>query len=348
MEIIFEPEAGKIYSIFTSLFLGWNVNILENQLEMFGVDFREELKEEYYYIKMLQNSKKEQMDFFFNSESEIFRFFIIFEEIWECKSIDRYVNLIENMSNYSLRIMLVKTLIDNKLKNDDKHIEVIASSEENILDFIKKLDISKSSKWDLYCFLDGIEKYKGEFINLIKDYVPTFNKLFNKQKAVINKVNNTMINGINSNGIDFVKEYTNNFISLNGFKRIYITNSYFDSYLIYFTLRNNTEDCYLVIGPYYKEVVKQNDYMETYLKILKNLSEKTRFGIMKYILGEERYGQEIADKFNISNASVSYHMNNLLILNLVKISKKDNKVFYKFNKEKILETIKFLEKELEL
>lgn len=348
MEIIFNPEAGKIYSLFTSVFLGWNVNILENQVEMFGITLKEHLKEEYYYIKTLQNSKKEQMDFFFNNESEIFRFFIVVEEIWQSKSIYEYISFIENMSDYSLRIMLVKTLIDNKLKNDDNQMELIASTKENVLDFIKKLDINKSPKWDLYCFIDNIEKYKYEFISLIKDYIPTFNKLFNKQKEFINKVNNTMSNGINSQGLDFVKEYTNNFISLDNFKKIYITNSYFDSYLVYFTLRNNTEDCYLVVGPYYQEVVNLNDYMETHLKVLKNLSEKTRFGIMKYILDEERYGQEIAEKFNISNASVSYHMNNLLILNLVKISKQDNKVFYKLNKKKILETIKFLEKELGL
>lgn len=348
MEIIFDPEAGKIYSLFTSLFLGWNVNILENQVEMFGITLKEQLKEEYYYIKTLQNDKKEQMDFFFNNESEIFRFFIVFEEIWQSKSINEYISFIENMSDYSLRIMLVKTLIDNKLKNDDNHMEMIASTKENVLDFIKKLDINKWSKWDLYCFIDNIEKYKDEFISLIKDYIPTFNKLFNKQREFINKVNNTMINGINSQGLHFVKEYTNNFISLDNFKKIYITNSYFDSYLVYFTLRNNTEDCYLVVGPYYQELVNLNDYMETHLKVLKNLSEKTRFGIMKYILNEERYGQEIAEKFNISNASVSYHMNNLLLLNLVKISKQDNKVFYKLNKKKILETIKFLEKELGL
>lgn len=69
---------------------------------------------------------------------------------------------------------------------------------------------------------------------------------------------------------------------------------------------------------------------------------------MKFILDNERYGQEIAAKFNISNATVSYHMNNLLVLNLVEISKQDGKVFYKLNKERLLKTIRFLEKELDL
>ena len=153
---------------------------------------------------------------------------------------------------------------------------------------------------------------------------------------------------VNSKGIEFIKEYTNNFISLNDYKKIYITNSYFDSYSIYFTLTNKMEHCYLVVGLYQQEIINQNDYIEKHLKVFKNISDKTRFGIMKYILDNKRYGQEIANKFNISNASVSYHMNNLLSLNLVEITKQDNKVFYKLNKGKILETIKFLEDELSL
>lgn len=345
MEIIFDPKAGEIYSLFTSLYLGWNVHILEKHINIFGITLKKELKEEYYYINQMHSEKKEQMDFFFDNESKIFRAFMIFEKIWGSKSIEEYISFIENISEHSLKIMLVKTLIDDKLKNDDDCIEKIANNKENILGFIKELDINKSSKWDLYCFIDNIEKYKQEFIILIKDYIPIFNKLYKKQSKFIDETNNYITKGISSTGIEFIKEYTNNFISLKDFKKIYIASSYFDSYLIYFTLRSNTENCYLVVGPYHKEIINQNDCMETYLKILKNLCDKTRFGIMKYILDDKRYGQEIAEKFNISNASVSYHMNNLLLLNLVEISKQDNKVFYKLNKKRISETIKFLEDE---
>lgn len=346
MEIIFRQKAGEIYSLFTSLYFSWNVNALEHHVGLFGITLKEELKEEYYHINEIHKNKKETMDFFFNKESEIFRFFIVFDKIWESKSIDEYISFIQDMSEHSLRVMLVKILIDNKLKNDDERIESIALNKETVLNFVKELDINKTSKWDLYCFVDNMERYKQSFITLIKDYTPTFNKLLNKQRVFIDEVNTHIMRRINAEGVDFIKEYINNFIILDEFKKIFITNSYFDSYLIYFTLTNNTENCYLVVGPYYQEIGAQNDYLEMQLKVLKNLSDKTRFGIMKYILEDERYGQEIADKFNISNASVSYHMNNLLFLNLVKISKQDNKVFYKLNKERISEIIKFLEDEL--
>lgn len=348
MEIIFNPKAGEIYSLFTSLYFSWNVDILENHIEMLGMTLREELKEEYYYINEIQNNRKEQMDFFFNNQSKIFRSFMIFEKIWESKSIDEYIGFIQDMSHSSLRIMLVKTLIDDKLKNDDEHIEHIAKDNKRLLNFIKDLDISKVSKWDIYCFIENIEKYKYEFICLIKDYIPTYIKLVNNQSKFIDEVNNNIAKKVDVKGIEFIKEYTNNFINLNDFKKIFIASSYFDSYLIYFTLRKNTEHCYLVVGPYYQEISNQNDSIEKHLKILKNLSDKTRFGIMKYILDNRRYGQEISEKFNISNASVSYHMNNLLLLNMVEISKQDNKVFYKLNKKKVSETIKFLQDELSL
>lgn len=346
MKIYFNPKAGEIYGLFTSLYYGWNIDILEGYMEKMGIKLKQEIKEEYYYINDKHSDRKEQMNFFFHDESKVFRAFMVMDKIWESKSMDEYIAYMEGLSTYSIRNLLVKTLIDNKLKNDDDHIEKIAKSKENVLNFVKELDISKGCKWDLYCFIDNIDKYKMEFISLIKEHKPTFKKLLKKQRKFIDGVNGYVIKKIDSEGIEFVKEYINNFISLDEFKHVYMTSSYFDSYLIYFTLRNNTEDCYLVVGPYYQEIANQNDYIEGYLKIFKNLSDKTRFGIMKYILNEKRYGQEIADKFNISNASVSYHMNNLLFLNLVEISKEDNKVFYKLNKKRVVETMKFLEEEL--
>ena len=346
MEIIFNPKAGEIYSLFTSIYFSWNLNLLENHINNFDITLKKELKEQYKYIYQIHISKKEQMDFYFNNESEIFRFFIVFKKIWECKSLDEYVNFLKNMSDDSLKEMLVRVLIDDKLKNDDNHIKNIAGSNEFLLDFIKEIDINKSSKWDLYCFIDNIEKYKYEFISLINDYIPIFNKLFNAQHEFIDEVNNNILTKVNSQGLDFVKEYINNLINLNDFKKIYLTSSYFDNYLLYFTLTNNTEHCYLVVGPYHHELTNKSDDIEAHLKVLKNLCDKTRFGIMKYILDDERYGQEIAEKFSISNPSVSYHMNNLLLLDLVKISKQDNKVFYKLNKQRLLKTIRFLEQEL--
>ncbi|HAG43983.1 MAG TPA: hypothetical protein DCL31_12435, partial [Clostridium sp.] len=276
MEIIFSPKAGEIYSLFTSLYLGWNIHILEKHISIFGITLKKELKEEYYYINEMHNDKKEQMNFFFDNESKIFRAFMIFEKIWGSKSIEEYISFIENISEHSLKTMLVKTLIDDKLKNDDDCIEKIANNKEDILNFIKELDINKSSKWDLYCFIDNIEKYKQEFIILIKDYIPTFNKLYKKQSKFIDEINNYITKGINSTGIEFIKEYTNNFISLKDFKKIYIASSYFDSYLIYFTLRCNTENCYLVVGPYHKEIINQNDYMEKKFKNFKKIFYKKK------------------------------------------------------------------------
>lgn len=348
MEIVFNPKAGEIYSLFTSLYFGWNLESLENNLESSGISLKKELKEQYEYINEIHKLTKEQMDFFFNDESEIFRFFIVFPKIWESNSIDEYINYLETINESDLKEMLVRILIDNKLKNDDNCIKSIASTNDCILKFITDLDISKSSKWDLYCFINNIENFKQEFINLIKNYIPKFEILLTKQSSFINEINDTIAKNIKLQGIEFAKEFTNNIIELDNFKKIYLTNSYFDNYYYYFTLTKNMEHCYIVIGAYYEELSDKNNTLETHLKVLKNLCDKTRFGIMKYILTEEKYGQEIAEKFSLSNATISYHMNNLLLLNLVEISKQDNKIFYKLNKKRLIKTIKFLEKSFNL
>ncbi|WP_105617287.1 ArsR/SmtB family transcription factor [Vallitalea okinawensis] len=346
MDIIFSPKAGEIYGLFTSLYVSWNIDLLESHIEKFGINLKEELREDYYWIRKSHHKKAEKMDFFFHHESKIFKAFLVLDKIWESQSINDYIVFIDKLSHADLRKGIVKTLIDDKLKNDNERIEQLSRNKVDTLSFINELDISKGAKWDVFCFIDQMEKYRLEFINIIKDYIPHYKKLLKKNSKSINEVNAEVHEKVNLHGMKFIKAYTNNLINLDEFKNVYITNSYFDSYLIYFTLMNNTEDCYLVVGAFYHEVIGQNNKTESQLKVLKNLSDPTRFGIMKYILHDKRYGQEIALKFNISNASVSYHMNNLLLLNLVEIYKQDNKVFYQLNKDRVMETIRFLKDEL--
>ena len=71
------------------------------------------------------------------------------------------------------------------------------------------------------------------------------------------------------------------------------------------------------------------------LEKLKCLSDKSKYEILKMLNNEPMYGQQIAQKLNLTTATISYHMNALSLNKLVTINKKDNKAYYNINKEEL-------------
>lgn len=84
----------------------------------------------------------------------------------------------------------------------------------------------------------------------------------------------------------------------------------------------------------------QGENFENYaVSVLKLLADKSKFAILSYIRDKEAYGSELAKHLNLTTATVSHHMNALLVAGLVKVSHVDNRVYYTTNKnalEKVL------------
>lgn len=88
----------------------------------------------------------------------------------------------------------------------------------------------------------------------------------------------------------------------------------------------------------------QGESFENYaVSVLKLLADKSKFAILSYIRDREAYGSELAKHLNLTTATVSHHMNALLVAGLVKVSHVDNRVYYATNKnalEKVLDYCK--------
>lgn len=68
---------------------------------------------------------------------------------------------------------------------------------------------------------------------------------------------------------------------------------------------------------------------------LKLLSDPSKFEILRFIKNKKAYGQEIATELKLTTATISHHMNALMVLGLINIEKVDNRVYYQMNKEAV-------------
>ncbi|MFA9378517.1 MAG: ArsR/SmtB family transcription factor [Lachnotalea sp.] len=68
---------------------------------------------------------------------------------------------------------------------------------------------------------------------------------------------------------------------------------------------------------------------------LKLLSDPSKFEILRFIKDKRAYGQEIANELKLTTATISHHMNSLMVMGLINIEKVDNRIYYQMNKEAI-------------
>lgn len=75
---------------------------------------------------------------------------------------------------------------------------------------------------------------------------------------------------------------------------------------------------------------------ERFIRATKILSDTSKFEIIRFCHKKPSYGQEIADHLKISNATVSYHMQQLINASYVTVEVDMNKVYYKTSIEAII------------
>lgn len=72
---------------------------------------------------------------------------------------------------------------------------------------------------------------------------------------------------------------------------------------------------------------------------LKILSDNSKFDILLYLKDKQAYGAEIAKEMNLTTATISHHMNNMVGQGLVKMDKEESRVYYSMNRENIADIL---------
>lgn len=77
---------------------------------------------------------------------------------------------------------------------------------------------------------------------------------------------------------------------------------------------------------------------------LKAISDPVRRDILEMLKNEKKTAGEIAEKFSLTGATVSYHLAYLKKANLIRETKYKNYIIYELNKEAFEETSKWFKK----
>lgn len=356
MGIYLNKEVGKLNDMFLSLIISVNYDYYLGEVKKYYFPEDTQHSERVEEVLKFLHPNINKYKTFFKLKPGLFVPFENYEKIWELKTIDKYLNYIENLKEEEIKKSLithVEFFEDVWIDEDNfEGLEELIKNEDKLFNYLSEKNLSKEDKWNVLYYLKNVEEYKSEFIALIKDYISTFESIFQKCEKEINEFSKRFQDEINKKGI-----HINDPIPLSKvtdtklFETIYIFPSYFDNYSLNQLSIRKDKEAYLSIGKdieYFFIKDYRADALEKSIAVFKNLSVPNRYKIIKLLSQGEKYGQELADNLGITSATISYHANNLYLAKVIDMDSKENKVYYSLNKDTLRETIRFIQKDLNL
>ena len=89
--------------------------------------------------------------------------------------------------------------------------------------------------------------------------------------------------------------------------------------------------------------LKDGRQLYTCLQFLKLLSDKSKLEIMASITKQPAYGAQLARQMNLTTATISYHMNALIMEGLVCVHRDSKRLYYSVNKDTVKKMLHYLE-----
>lgn len=349
MKIIYNNIVGEIASVLHSLKFSSNFKDLKDILDSNNVELDERFLRDFQDIRKRSKGFAEKLDFYFSDGARIWKSLIHTKEMWKHSSIQDFLSSINYLDAMEIKKRLYEKINKERSEIIDEELEEVIDSSKDFFHYIKSLDIEDSHKWKLFCFTNDVSKYTKGFTDFIDNYLPYYAQIAEKYREEEEKSHEYLECQIKKSGLEFLKKVFKGHLDINKYNKVFITASIFNTHMYSYAIEDN--NLYVYLGIKYIDELKENkmkNSLEDNLLVYKNISDKTRFEIMKILLSGEYFGQEIAEKLSISTAAVSYQMNYLFSANLVHIEKKDRKVFYKLNKNTLIKSIEFLTENLKL
>ena len=285
---------------------------LEQQLE----DIVEEMRHmsvplETYMDKILYFYKDDVLRMFFINVKTLLRY----------RSFDEYVEFLQSMDEVLIRKQLMTSIVkqdEEELVVEDK-VEELVGNQFAFLDFLKYLPIDDTLRWNYFTIMSQPKKFVEDFISLHQTIKPIFDKVYAEYLPILEKSYTEFEATIREHPTILAEAFT-------GTKEIEEIDWTSDDISVIPTLLLSDfffqDSEILLLGAKSLEVIQhfiqtRLDKQQERINVFKNLGDKTRYQIFCEIAKGTKSVKKIAEQLGITSATVSYHINELVLSNLV-------------------------------
>lgn len=216
----------------------------------------------------------------------------------------------------------------------------LSGNENAAMRFVEKLPFQAKRKWEILQFCLKPETTFASLCNLLLWYYGIYKKDEAKVEKIVQKYEAELTCRIKKYGKDYISLLINiDYIKQD--KSIILAVSYFGEIGYLYVSVDAEEDLFLIGYRHMEVYVERKHGILANVLIFKALGDETRQNMLKLLSQKEWYGDELAQKMGLSNSTVSYHLNILLMEGFIKINRIENRTYISLlekNIEKSLQT----------
>lgn len=297
----------------------------------------EKLIEEFKEIELALKPYEKQIRNFYFEEFSIPEFMMKSESVFGHASALSYFEHLQSLNHKTiLKSILTKLyLVKFDLEVVDETIiyDYVESVEKQI-QLIDSMDVSDEEKWKLSSLLRQPKQMIDEWITFMKSIDSLFEEYYQWKKDKVSAFGYQLEKKLNQNDVDALEILTDGLVR----KNLIPTENFLVSFVEPINIEINVSSLvpYLKMGVEIESFVQvKKEVEESQLKdrvnIFKNLGDKTRYEVVKLVAQGVESAKEIARILNVSQPTVSYHMNNLLLSKVIKLERVDSKYVHIVN-----------------
>ena len=228
-------------------------------------------------------------------------------------------------------------LDENIIDKNNPEYDMI-KTEKDLFNCIEKIkDLSYEHKYHLLLLYYHFEDLLQELHTILLDTLSIMEPFFREMQVTVTDFVEDFKRNLTEDGLYFFeKEFG---ITLKSDKlKIYPTFNGFNNLTLENFLGRGSYD-HMFLGIYLFEIIRlRNDIFmdeKNLAPFLKAISDPSKLEILKLLKYEKLYASQLAEKLQISNATISHHVSTLLNLNLLTFEKEQTKIYFSLNKEKV-------------
>ena len=285
---------------------------LEEQLEVIVEEMRQmSVPLEPYKDKILYFYKDDALRMFFVNVKNVLRY----------HSFDEYAKVLHSMDEGQIKQQLMTTIVkqdEEEASVEDKVVELLGN-QFAFLDFLKNLPIDDTVRWNYFTIMSQPKKFVEDFISLHQTLKPIFEKVYAEYLPILEKSYQEFETTIQEHptilaeafsGTKVIEEIDWASDEISVIPTLLLSDFYFQDSEI------------LILGAKSLEVIQRViqtrlDKQQERINVFKNLGDKTRYQIFCEIAKGTKSVKKIAEQLGITSATVSYHINELVLSNLV-------------------------------
>lgn len=344
MDLKFNAQPGVVLDFFFSFWMTANQDRLMERREESGLprinDFEKRMMEVYRQEPAVLDRLKQYTHFLLEPT-----YILPTEALFAYSDVETFLDALEHLDARGIRIQQSRILSglangDSDETGDPDHTEEEDPfySDTDMIAMLEKSKIASEVKWELFLFIRQGAAYLKKMAEDYRAALPLFRTTLPEREAFLKEWNQATKDHVTGDPVSYVRQFEK-YYDFSSFGNIFVTTSAMITLLISL---DKTGEAILMVGPNSVLALKAEDDGEDLKKALTqlgNLTENSKFMILQFLATGDHYGQEIAEKLELTKPTVSHHMNYIISQHWVTVRQSGVRMYYRLDRDQILKDL---------